>query len=294
MAYTPTKFALPNGLDEIGYEYGMSRISNETLRDFRKRLILESREPSGASESDFIRSVNRQVGEFDEPIFEITLTLDGSGDPVASDPFIEVTSTYLRAYSDYENDILDFELNLVDRNSGYFLNAVETAFSSSSYFALEVLTSLSNYGYLKSDRLRYDNTERMVVAEALRATRSNKLLHTNIKVLKAQNFALFQNEVSDIASLNEVGDFYIDYTNGIVFTEEVASGFVSYSYRMFPFRLYWQSVRAYPANDSDLKYRHYDTLISDSTGLAEHVLLNSEGAKIANRTLEIHPLGWGE
>ena len=104
---------------------------------------------------------------------------------------------------------------------------------------------------------------------------------------------MFQTEKNSVGDLEEEGDFYIDYKNGVVFTESPASGFVSYSYRKFPFTIYWQPVRAYPLNDPDNKYINYDTLISDETGLPEYTLLNSTGAKITNQTLQLHPLGWG-
>lgn len=292
--YTPTKFMLPNGLDELGYDMSLQRLPEESLDHYRQRLLQEASDPAGASQEEFLRSLNRQVGELDQSIFEVSLILDVNSDPLAADPFIEVTSSYLRAYDDYANESIDFELNLCSRDDAYFLREVEAAFSTSTYFDIEVLVTGTDYEFKRSDHLRVDTTERLVLAEGLSASRSNNLNHSLVRTVKAQAFQLFQNEVTDLSLVADAGDFFIDYRNGVLFTEDVASGLVSYSYREFPYTLFWQPVRAYPANDKDIAYRHKDPVLSDSTGLLEHSVLNSEGAKIANKTLIIHPLGWGK
>lgn len=292
--YTPTKFALPNGLDELGYDMSMTRLPDESLDMFRQRLLQETGDPAGASQEEFIRSLNRQVGVLDDGVFEIDVIRDVDDNPLAADPYIEITSSYVRAYHDLANEGLDFELNLVERDQAYFLREVEAAFVASTYFDITVLVTGSAYEFWRSDHLRFDSTERLVLAEALSASQSNKLRHPLVRSVKAQAFQLFQNEVSSLTLVVEPGDFYIDYVNGVVFTQDVGSGFISYAYQLFPFTMFWQPVKAYPANDTDTKYRHYDTIIADDTGLADYLVLNSEGAKITNETLVIHPLGWGE
>jgi hypothetical protein len=286
---------LPNGLDELGLDLGLRRLPNETLAHFRNRLIQEGREPAGASQEQYIRTTNRQAGILEQPIFEIDLVRDGDDIPLADDPFIEITSTWLRAYSDYESEVLDFELNLVDRSGGgYFLRDVEAAFTASTFFSLDVVPQDANYQFLRSNHLRYDSTDRVVLSEALFESRSNKLDNKLIKSLRADAAHLFKNEVATPSLIVSAGDFYIDYLNGVVFTEDIGAGFVSYTYRLFPYTMFWQAVNIYPANDKDIDYLHKHTLISDTTGLPEHLVLNSEGARITNNTLQVHPLGWGK
>ena len=257
--YTPSKFPLPNGLDEVGYHFSMFRLPNETLDNFRRRILEESRIPAGASQSEFIRSINRQVGLQDIALFEIELVEDGNGDSLAVDPYIEITSSHIRAYNDYANNEIDIELNLYDREEALFITDVKDEFDSSTYFDLTVLVDGNSYLNWYSKNLMYSNTNEHVVSEPLLESRSNLLDNSNIFSLKAQNFQLFQTEKNSVGDLEEEGDFYIDYKNGVVFTESPASGFVSYSYRKFPFTIYWQPVRAYPLNDPDNKYINYDT-----------------------------------
>ena len=104
----------------------------------------------------------------------------------------------------------------------------------------------------------------------------------------------FVEEVATLLLVDEVGKYYIDYLNGVIFTYEFVSGFLSYSYKKFPYRLFWQPIRSWPYNDSDKDYRMKDSMIADDTGTVAPLLLNEKGAKIANAVLGVHPLGWGE
>jgi hypothetical protein len=238
--------------------------------------------------------LNRQVGLLDIPIFDVDVIRDVNNDPLAPDAFIEITSTRLRAYSNYSASVLDFELDLNDHDDAYFLRDVEAAFTASTFFSVTVVADTTTYEFYRSNHLRFGNTNKVVFAERLYNSRSNKLENDLLIDLNAQSFQLFQTEVGSADLVNEPGEYYIDYINGVVFTQDPAVGYVTYTYRDFPYRLFWQPVRAYPNNDDDLDYLHYDNLISDETGLPIPINLNSEGARITNAVLSIHSLGWGQ
>lgn len=290
--YTPHRFDIPTGFDETGIMLGLNRLRGESLPDYRRRLLLEARDRSGPTQDQFIKSIGRKVGEFDVPVFEVDVIRDANDIPLAADPYIEITSTYLRAYSDWENNTLDFEHNLVDRSDAYFLREIYTAFNSSTYFDITVLDA--SFTYKRSRNLRLDNTERFVRAEFLAESRSNKLDHDYVREIYPQAFQHFETEVSSKAAVDDDGKYYVDYLNGVIFTYEYATGILAYKYREFPFRLWWQPVRSWPYSDEDKTYRFKDSLISDTTGQTSPLLLNSEGAQIVNTVIAAHPLGWGE
>jgi hypothetical protein len=290
--YTPQRLTLTVGLDETGLDLSMFRLDKESLDNYRKRLLLEVRDPSGPTEEQLIKSVNRYIGQFEVPVFEIDVIRNSDGDPVATDPYIEVTSTHLRIYSDYESGVLEVELNLVDRDDGYFLGSIPTALAGSPNFSIIILDT--DYEYKRSSFLRYGNNQDFILTELLKESRSNKLQKELIQAIYPHVTQLFKTEVVDKDSIATEGDFYVDYVNGVVYTYDFGRGFISYSYRQFPYRFHWQLVRVWPYNDEDKKYLYYNELISDTTGLSENTLLNSEGARIANLVLAVHPLGWGK
>ena len=290
--YTPSRFQIATGLDETGIMLGLGRLDNEDLSVYRRRLMLEARDASGPTEAQFIRSVGRKVGQFDTPVFDVDVILDANEIPLAADPYIEITSTHIRVYSDWTNGTLDFEHNLVDRDDAYFLRTIFTAFTNSTFFSITVLDT--DYTFKRSRNLRFDNTERFKRAEFFKESRANRLKNDFIRAIYPQAFQHFQEEVATAALVDAEGKYFVDYLNGVVFTFEYTTGILAYSYREFPFRLWWQPVRPWPYNDTDKVYRLKDDLISDTTGTASPLLLNSEGAEIANTVLAVHPLGWGE
>ncbi len=290
--YTPTRVAVGTALDELGIWLGLSRIEGESLSDYRLRLLLETREPSGPTEIEFVKSLARKVSAKDIPVFRITLVKDGDGIPLAVDPYLEITSSYLRTYSDYENDVIDVEVFFHDRDDGYFLEDVEDALVASTYFDVEVLAE--DYDYWQSKKLRPGNSNVHVPSELVFASTANRLLHGNVVRLHGSASTVLVTEKDLLTDVLVSGDYFVDYINGVIFTYDVLSGFISYTYNQFPYDIYWQPIRTYPYLDADKQYFHYDTLISDTTGEPEYVNLNGDGARIANSVLSVHSMTWGE
>lgn len=291
MSYEPNRVVIPTGLDSIGLNLGLQRLQSESLGDYQRRLVLESNQRSGPTEREFINSLSRRVGLFDVNVFTIDLIRDADGEPLAADPFIEITSSHLRAYSDYASSVIDLELDLTDRDDSYFLTDVVTALSASTYYTVSSMDS--QYDYVLSTKLRYSNTHRHVVSELLRTSTENKLANPLVRSIAPRAGNVFVTEVNALNLVQASGDYFVDYTNGVLYSYELQSSFVSYNYSEFPFRVFYQPVKVYPLVDPDKSYLLYDTLISDDTGLPVHTLLNSEGASVYNNVLAKHPLDWG-
>ena len=288
--YEPQELLLPVGLDEAGLKVSLERLPEESLADYRRRLLLEARDPSDPTQDSLVRSTNRKVGEFERAVFEVDLVLDSDEEPLAVDPYIEITSTHLRAYNDKDGDELDFEVAFYQGDR--WLVDVVTAFSTSTYF---VLTTLDEYSaYLATDHLRYGHTNKFRHGAQLFKSYQNSLRERHIKEMWFANRTVFQELKDTRAEVLATGDYWIDNTNGVVISYDTQAGSCSYSYRGFPFVGWWQPVRVLPANDADLDYLHKDFLVADDTGLEEPALLNSVGAELFNRVLIKHPLGWGE
>lgn len=289
--YTPSQTSLPVGLDGAGLRLGLQRVDSEPLHDYRQRLLAEIRDPADPSQDSYIRGIGRKIAALDAPLLRVDLVVDSDGEPAAPDPYVEVTSNYFRAYSDYDNSTLDFEVFFGDRSSGYWLVDLKAAFAGSLYFTAIELPDYS--AYFRSDRIRYGNSLAFEPYFPLFKSYQNNLLKKYIKSVHFLDGVVFKNKVDTVAEVTSIGDYYIDYTNGVVIGSDVALGAASFSYRKFPYDLYGQSVRAVPYSDDDLKYSHSTSLVSDSTGTDVWVNLAPTGARIANAVLAPHPLGWG-
>lgn len=287
MSYTPVKIKVPNSLDSLGLELSLVRFNHETLEAFRNRILAEVRDPSGPTEQQYFKTLNRKLSLLELPVLEIDLVYV-DGEPTAVDPYLEVTSTMLRFYSDYENQVLDCEMAIHTRET--WLTDVVTLLSGSSH--LDV-TQLEDYqAYLPAGRLAYSNTIAWTDAEVLPQRRVAKLFHGLIRDFYPEAIELFTNDVGTPDNISVVGDYCIDKVNGVLFTLSDMRSLVSYSYSQFPFVLRWQPVRAYPLQDPDCKYAHTTAQLGDTGPV--YVRNNALGAEIANHVLSVHPLTWGK
>lgn len=287
--YTPTEVLMPVGLDELGLKYSLNRLPEELLSDYRRRLLLEARDPGDPSGDNLIRGVNRKVGLFESPVFTIDVVLDANGDPLAADPFVEITSSYLRAYSDYASGTVDVEIPF---DTQRWLINVPTAFSASTFFSV---VNLSGYeAYLPTNHLRIENSTEYVNGRQLRNSYQNTLRESYIKDLWFSSLTTFREEKSSRSAVTELGDYWVDYTSGTIISFDLQGGTCYYTYRRFPFTVYWQPARVMFFNDKDIDYLIKDDLMSDASASLSPAALNSYGAWLTNKVLAAHSLGWGE
>ncbi len=120
----------------------------------------------------------------------------------------------------------------------------------------------------------------------------NRLEQGLINTLRFTDPLVFKSEKELPEDLVESGDFYIDYENGVIFSNDLQHGYVNYNYANFPFILWWQPVRVFELNDPDT-----DVLIKDNINTdegEEHLSLNWRGTAYINELLATHSLEWGE
>lgn len=291
MSYTPIKQEVRTDTDIIGNILGLPRLKDESLSTYRKRLLGETTERSGASQKELIATLSRRVGKFDLPVFDIDVIRDSNGEPLATNPKVEITSSHLYCYANADSTPI-VTINFYDRADGMFLLDIVAAFSGNTYFTL---TTLSDYStYLKSQNLRFDSSLNYVNNEILLDSVQNNLKNSLIVDIFPTNPQLFKTEVNSLASVTDIGKYYVDYTNGVIFTYESMGGLIGYTYNKFPFRVFWQPLKIYPYIDEDKKFFHRESIIDDDTGLESYDILNSKGVNIANLVYGVHPIHWGK
>ena len=291
--YTSRAQPLPNGLDEIGLDLSLPRLEDEALATYRKRILLETRLPGGATQDEFAVSASRQVGLFDEPLIEIDLVLDANGDPVGADPHFEVTSTRVRAYHDYSlgDAGLDFTL-VIERAQNWFVDDLVTALTASAYFSVNIENADYQYKLLRD--LQFGSSLKTVDRRLLRKSYENALGFRYVRSFLPQSVAAFINEKATQALVVADGDYFVDYTNGVVFTYTLQSGGAMLTHRDFPYLLREAGVRVVPVNDADLIYRTHELVYSDVGVLDESNHLGSFGGWLTNQIYDVAPMGWGK
>ena len=290
--YSDTKsFEIPNSLDEVGLTLGLQRLEGEDLDTYRRRLLLEARLPTDADLSSYVRGASRQVGLFDEPVFEVDLVLDVNGDPLAADPYIEITSTRIRAYSDYANATLDFEL-AIERETNWFVDDLYNALVASANYSVSIIAA--DYQYKLLNKLQTGNT--MAVKDLPVPNRSamNNLDAKYIRMFQPSDTLVFATSQASQAAVVADGDYYLDTTNGVVFTYTDQAGDIMLQHADFPWKIREAGVRVVEASDPDLRYRTHTKAIDEQGLRQERNKLTPFGGWLTDEVYKISPTGWGK
>lgn len=245
-------FDIGTNLDEIGIGLSTRRLPEESMASYRRRLYALSTNPPDATLKGYARTAPLQLGEFDTLVGLIELRLDSNDEPLALDPFIEITAGRIKFWHDYDAELLDFECWFNDRTNGYWLRDIKVNIDASSYF--NIIRYEDTLDYLKSFNLRVQNSRGME-SEVLSGGTSHKLKHGLIRDLWLNDAFNFITEKAAYDGLTEQGDFFVDKLNGVIWTYGPNTSTLNYSYRQFPFRLYWNPVRAFEL--ADLDYDHW-------------------------------------
>jgi len=297
--YTPVAFSVPTGLDEQGLRLGLYRLDGESLTSFRRRLLLETRQPSSPTESGFLHSISRKVGAFDELVGRIAIASGAT----PSDPRAAITPGRLIIWDDYENDSIEVEVELSKRAvAGYYLDELVTAVDASTNFEWEWVASSSDYEYAYSKKL--------VVSDNVRISRYRGLpdnfvfemgeLRTGVpRKVWTTNPVVFSNQVADATLIAANGDFALEYDENhrIVITTAVPmkGTALDIQWTSWPWDVRLATVHAWSYNDDDADRLVKDDAFGDDSLNSEvpsH--FNAVGSEIAQAVLKAAPIEWGD
>lgn len=266
-----SKRKISTWLDEYGIELSHPRLENESLFDYKNRLLDIIKNPANATTI----GLNNSFGRALKTRRSHALTIDVVS---ATEPYVEVTSKYLRLI---DNGTIDKEIVL----SEYTISEVITEINTSTKFSCTYEDpDLSNYS---ASKLHYGNNifnDSQAITEygykLLNNTYINKYLVSSSKLT---------NEVDSLVDVVDINDFYVDKQVGAIYFSENGKGSISYSYFKIPYKIYYMPIRFYPLIDEDADEILYDQKYDTE----EFSILNSRGSKIINTILKESPMTWG-
>lgn len=275
-SYTESnKRTLSTWLDNAGLLLDIPRLSEETLFNYKQRLIDAVRNRGNSTIRGLNYSLSRQAGL---PRTHI-LTLEPLNN---SDPFIEITSKYLRLK---DGDTVDLEIDLYSNTIGNIQLLISA--SSTKY---EVTYYDEDYANFSAKKLFYGDNLRSQV-EYLQDSELTILKNSYLKDISFSS-SKHKYSKSTLDEVQDIYDYFIDYDNGLVYTGQNGIGFVSYSYYEIPFKIFYTPVSFFPLNDKDINEIIMDSVLTDNGN--EHNILNSKGADYINELLSVAPIHWGD
>lgn len=268
--YTSKKILLPDSLDEIGLMYSMTRNENETLSEFRHRIILEQRRRIDNNIYQLQYSFGRELSEKEKPQFIIEPMEDARRCRVL------VTAAKVSLWSDY-NESPVAEMN----TDGYAVKIIDILY----------LLGMNGFSLLEANSYEPDGDARNLClydskkqgTESLLNSKMNRLGKRFIQEITFSDTTIFQNEKETKDDVLADGDYYVDYIEGIVFSFNNANGFASYIYFDNNAVIYASKVKCYTLNDESI-----DNIIKTNDRI------NPKGIRYYQESINRYPFVWGK
>lgn len=272
----PVKKSFFTWLDDAGQMLDLPRLEDESMHDYKQRLLDFVRNRSNASEKGTNNSLARSIGLNRTHVFTIGV-IEGT-----QSPFIEVTSKYLRLFVD---GVTEVEVDLYSST----MEAIKLVIEASTHFTVDYYDD--NLSSASARKLCYGNNKDTEV-QYLVQSKLNIIENTNIidAVLSAQEEHI--RGVSSVPLITKQEEYYLNKIDGLLYTGRNGSGYMTYSFYRTPYKLYYSPVTFFPLNDKDINKIIKDPVLTEN-GLEEKIL-NMKGARIVNELLAESPIHWGE
>lgn len=293
--YTTTslqKKKIPNTFDFFGDIVKMSRLDGESNADYKQRIMDFFANPGSSTYFGIINNITRDLGLSKLKPVVIDVARDESGNIIAENPAIEIKSNKVVLYKNWKlhgNSEVDKEIRFYNEDdAGYYLNDLVNEIDASSYFSADLDITISRRKTRSTNIVRgksFVYIHKDLVPSANRFDLPVSPVIDDSMIFSEEN--VFQTEVPGTPSA--VGEYNVDYENGVVysFSKPSGEGTISYIASVFPFDIYVSEVELFTLQDDDFVDEIYH--LEDG----QRKLLKPEGAEIVHEIYKTEVF-WGE
>lgn len=289
-----------NTFDYLGMLVGLLRLPAEKNVDYRKRILDVYVRRASASQTGLINGITRELGlaQYD------AMTVSYTG-PVTQYPRVVVTDTYVYLYSNWTmiDDSIDpntedgdpIDIFTVGGNA-YYMGGLVEAINNSTYFTASLNSGVNEYTpaaciFGQDSRIWVDN-------ETLSQSHTHKLVNTNIVpgsiTFPQSSLDTFVTQYDTIDEVVADGDYWVDYTNGIIYSYTIprVGMFCRYMYDTMPTILRASPVILHEFASTEVQSKIFEQVLqSDGTYLG--ALPTSTAIDYINELLQTHSMYWG-
>ena len=266
-----TREQVAHSIDYIGQSKGLYRFNNESVVDFRKRVLDVWVHKANASTVGYIYGSARQLGTPARQIGVIAPVVSVA----APSPGVLVTNSRIHFYTDFTSSTVEESLDIAsdfprpDITLASYVEDIYNWVDTSSNWTWESEPSADDR-LLKSKYIVPTQSYSVFTQEATLRTGINRMSHQVVSGTVVSNSTLVLNEVASLGDLAERGDYYIDNTNSLIYVFDDGSGEVaSVNYAYYEMRIYldWAPVCVQNLSDEEFFNSMFDLEKSeDNTG----------------------------
>jgi hypothetical protein len=276
----------------------LHRLPGESLPDFKLRVLDAYIRPANSTYEGTINAVNRETGNVaidgDARGILIDVARDADGDPISLTPGLECDAKYMTLYSDHDNATVEFQLDLTDRSTTYFVSDLLTAINTSTIFDA---VQLEGDDYDKSSHLVHTSSKKL--AKQQRLVPGGQLQH--LTEVKSGNYVTGNLVFPEVMGLttevvstpDDDDEFMVDYVNGAFWTSRPLGGRVTYWYQAFPLFIRWSPVSVFRFKDDEYLDNVTEQVLDADTTTVDGIP-TVDGADLVNELLAVTPMYWGE
>lgn len=310
---TPVQLSNKNDLDNHGVKLDLKRLPRENGVDYYKRLRSVIPLRAGAHQEGLVHGITRELGLEEKTALKITPTTYGDG-WLARSPRVDITSTKITLYSQYEDDgtnVIDVEVDIIEHGDGYLLNDLVETLQVSEYFDISLGSGMT--GKEKSLGLIPSSSNKITEDEVIQLTKFYFLDRADVVPgsLSFEDLRVYETEVTPIVNsgltgtgvtfsfginttVGSDGEYYVNYKEGSVlsYLAPAARTKCRYAYRDFPFRVRWAPLAVYNLKEEEYREKVFEreTMLDNTS---KEALVTAEGKEIYDIIFRKSPSMWG-
>ena len=283
----PTAKSINNTFDYMGMLVGLNRLPGERNATYRGRLADVHVNQAGAHYTGLINGITRELGLAQYDAITITSSLDY--------PRIEVGDTYINIWtSTSEYETIDIYLR---DSTVYTLDDLVVAINAISGYTATLAVGGSEFTpaaqLLVRDSLIWVNDE--LLSSTHRNLLENKPVTPGSIKFSRQGSTIFATRQLTEAAVTEAGDYYVDYTEGLIVSYTLSAIDVTcrYSYSEFPITLRASPVKVMEFNSPTLRENIFYQVLGPDDLTTMDGLPKSEAVDYINELLAAKGMLWG-
>ena len=295
--YTLTPRSVANAFDFAGGLLSLPRISGERNIDYKNRLFDVAVHPGGPLYEGVINGIGRALGFIREKTLLIDLKLGSDGDALVPNPRVDILANRIVLYSDWQSVdtyTVDREIRFYSpADEGYYLNGLADLINESSYFSASIYDGIREN--MQSFLLVRGTSNKVVYRQPIRADNVTIFEYNRIieGTLWFEEKDIFETEVETDPDAD--GEYYVDYTTGLVKSYNLPSGnnICGYKCAVFPMKVDSLPVQVFTLQDDDFKK---ELFVQETLGSGETInsLPTAEGAEILHQVYKEVKVFWGK
>jgi len=290
---TPTPYTAFGALDEHGIPLSLKRLKNESDYEYKIRLEEVYSRRANSAYLGLIYGITRELGLSVYDGIWVNPKLR-NGAFIAPDPYVKFDGVYVYLYSDYRNGTLDCTLDRYDAGGFEVYSRLVSRINQSAYFEAGVCPEVDQWTSSMTI-VNQDNRKWIDVEDVPQSNRFRIRRWLCPGTVYFEDRVVFKEEKDTAGEVDSAGDYYIDYTTGIVdvYSIPVLNTTVRYCYTVFPFNALASPVILHDVTNDNFRVKMFEQILQDD-GTYEHGETTMVGADIINELVSVFPGYWGE